>query len=175
MDPWLADDLRAVKDKTAQPLFEVAVRYATTTSNSTGTGTGTGRRSEGSSLARVRGLADGVASAFGAFTGRNRLARRRVHFRPAADVLARRRLRHGFLLSVTELAALAHLPYDTALAGLEAARRPAESRHYPASPPPGKCWETPTPATLARSRSPWPTPAPTCTSSAKPDQGSPPC
>ena len=36
MGPWLADDLRAVKDKTAQPLFEVALRYAVTTADSAG-------------------------------------------------------------------------------------------------------------------------------------------
>jgi hypothetical protein len=65
VDPWLADDLRQVKDKTAQPLFEVAVRYAVTAPAGTPTD-------------RVRGVADGVASAFGAHTGRNRLARHRL-------------------------------------------------------------------------------------------------
>jgi len=111
VDPWLADDLRAVKDKTAQPLYEAAVRYAVTTADG-----GVG----GAGLARVRGVADGVASAFGAHTGRNRLARHRLRLRDPAGVLARR-LWRGFLLSATEMAAVAHLPYDTALPGLEAA------------------------------------------------------
>jgi hypothetical protein len=92
VDPWLADDLRAVKDKTSQPLFEVAIRYAVASQDDR---TGPGRRG---SRARVRGLADGVASAFGAHTGRNRLARHRIRLRDAAGVLAGRRLRHGFLL-----------------------------------------------------------------------------
>jgi energy-coupling factor transporter ATP-binding protein EcfA2 len=108
VDPWLADDLRQVKDKTGQPLFEVAVRYAVTAPAGTPTD-------------RVRGVADGVASAFGAHTGRNRLTRHRLRVRSAAEVLAGRRLARGFLLSVQELAALAHLPYDTDLPGLEAA------------------------------------------------------
>jgi hypothetical protein len=143
VDPWLADDLRAVKDKTAQPLFEVAIRYAAVTQDSTssdsarrdgssgdGDRTGFARRQP---QARVRGLADGVASAFGAHTGRNRLARQRIRLRHAAQVLAGRRLRRGFLLSVTELAAVAHLPYDTLLPGLEAsaARRVAPLPRVP--------------------------------------------
>jgi Type IV secretion-system coupling protein DNA-binding domain len=107
VDPWLADDLRAVKDKTAQPLWEVGLRYAIAAP-------------AGTDRARLRGVADGIASAFGAHTGRNRLRRRRLH-RTAAGTLAGRRLGRGFLLSVAELAALAHLPYDTDLPGLEAA------------------------------------------------------
>jgi hypothetical protein len=124
VDPWLADDLRAVKDKTAQPLFEVAIRYAVVSEDRDQTRPG--RR-------RVRGLADGVASAFGAHTGRNRLARHRIRWRDVAEVLAGRRLQRGFLLSVTELAAVAHLPYDTLLPGLEAsaARRVAPLPRVP--------------------------------------------
>ena len=123
VDPWLADDLRAVKDKTSQPLFEVAIRYAAATTANTPPANGptTAGGSPEAVLRRTRGLADGVASAFGAHTGRNRLARHRIHFRSAPRLLARRRLGYGFLLSVTELAALAHLPYDTALPGLDAA------------------------------------------------------
>jgi hypothetical protein len=151
VDPWLADDLRAVKDKTAQPLFEVAVRYAAaTTAAKATTGpiaadpTGAARpaggdavagRPDGAALRRMRGLADGLASAFGAYTGRNRLARHRLHLRSAPQLLARRRLWRGFLLSVGELAVLAHLPYDTALPGLEAAaaRRVAPLPRVPTS------------------------------------------
>lgn len=143
VDPWLADDLRAVKDKTAQPLYEVAVRYAAVTTAASTTASPAGpvadgeadRDHRGADLRRVRGLADTVASAFGAYTGRNRLARHRIYLRAAPQLLARRRLGHGFLLSVTELAALAHLPYDANLPGLEAAaaRRVAPLPRVPAS------------------------------------------
>ena len=128
VDPWLLTDLRAVKEKTSQPLFEVNIRYAVVAQEDEEAGPDDrGRRS------RVRGLADGVASAFGAHTGRNRLGRHRIRLRDTARVLARRRLRRGFLLSVTELAALAHLPYDTLLPGLEAsaARRVAPLPRVP--------------------------------------------
>lgn len=108
VDPWLVDDLRAVKDKTAQPLWEVAIRYAVASDDPHGRD-------------RVRGIADSVASAFGVHTGRNRLTRRRLHLRSAASLLADRGLRRGFLLSVAELAAVAHLPHDQNLPGLEAA------------------------------------------------------
>ena len=57
---------------------------------------------------RLRGRAHAVASAFSLFAGRNRLERRRL--RHPAQVLAARRLGRGDLLSVAELAALAHLP-----------------------------------------------------------------
>jgi hypothetical protein len=68
---------------------------------------------------RLRGRAHQVASAFAAHTGRNRLHRRRLHHPPHA--LAARRIGRGFLLSLPELAALAGLPQDLAVAGLDRA------------------------------------------------------
>ena len=51
--------------------------------------------------------------------------------------LAERRLGRGDLLSVPELAALAHLPADEFIPGLNAPA-PAPSPHHRASPPPGR-------------------------------------
>ncbi|WP_405088105.1 TraM recognition domain-containing protein [Microbispora sp. NBC_01389] len=67
----------------------------------------------------IRGRAHAIASSFALFAGHNRLERRRLAL-PAAR-LASRRLGRGFLLSVPELAALAHLPLDAAVPGLSRA------------------------------------------------------
>ncbi|MGH7750990.1 MAG: helicase HerA domain-containing protein, partial [Candidatus Dormibacteria bacterium] len=66
--------------------------------------------------ARLRGRAHAIASAFALYAGRNRLDRHRL--RHPAEVLAARRLGRGNLVSVAELAALAHLPIDAAVPGL---------------------------------------------------------
>ena len=66
--------------------------------------------------ARLRGRAHAVASAFALFAGRNRLDRHRL--RHPAQVLAERRFGRGDLVSVAELAALAHLPTDQSVPGL---------------------------------------------------------
>lgn len=116
-DPAVAGDVRAILAKAASPSWEVTVRYAVAT-------TDTAR----SARPRLRGRAHALASSFALFTGRNRLARRRLG-RPAR-VLAARRLGHGDLLSVPELAALAHLPSDVVVPGL--ARAGARS----VAPPP---------------------------------------
>ncbi|MDF5757603.1 ATP-binding protein, partial [Spongiactinospora sp. TRM90649] len=103
-------EARAIRDKAVQPRYEVAVRYAV-------------QADEGDEkpLRRgaIRGRAHAIASAFAVFSGHNRLERRRL-LRPARQ-LAARRLRRGFLLSVPELAALAHLPMDPAVPGLQRA------------------------------------------------------
>ncbi|MDF5754837.1 hypothetical protein P3X83_19740, partial [Spongiactinospora sp. TRM90649] len=103
-------EARAIRDKAVQPRYEVAVRYAV-------------QADEGDKppLRRgaIRGRAHAIASAFAVFSGHNRLERRRL-YRPARQ-LAVRRLRRGFLLSVPELAALAHLPIDPAVPGLQRA------------------------------------------------------
>ena len=78
--------------------------------------------------ARLRGRAHAVASAFAPYADRNRLERR--HLPRPARALARRRLGCGDLLSIPELAAVAHLPTDTTVAGL--ARAGAKS----VAPPP---------------------------------------
>jgi len=116
-DPERAGDVAAILAKAAQPCWAVAIRY--TISSTAG---------DQQAAARLRGRAHGIASAFAMFTGRNRLERTRLR-RPAA-VLTGRRLGRGMLLSVPELAELAHLPTDPAVPGL--ARAGARA----VSPPP---------------------------------------
>ena len=101
-------DVADILDKAAQPCWAIAVRYAVATTATTATD----RQAAG----RLRGRAHAVASAFALFSGRNRLDRHRL--RHPAQVLAARRLGRGNLVSVAELAALAHLPTDPAVPGL---------------------------------------------------------
>jgi len=110
-------DVRAAIDKAAGgPLWEVSVQYGVAHTNP--------RRVPVENLrARLVTLAHGLASAYGAYTGRNRLRRRNLR-RPAA-VLAGRVFSRGFVLSATELAALAGLPLDVAVPGLDRARAKA--------------------------------------------------
>jgi energy-coupling factor transporter ATP-binding protein EcfA2 len=123
-DPSVAHDVRAILDKAAHPQWEAVIRYAVTTPDSSKQATG-----------RLRGRAHALASAFAVYTGRNRLARHRLHH--PATVLASRALRRGDLLSVPELAALAHLPTDTTVPGLaRAGARPVPAP--PAVPAAGK-------------------------------------
>src|SRR6185369_8897021 len=72
---------------------------------------------------RLRGLAHTVAAAAAAYTGPNRL--RRMKMPHPVATLAGRRLRRGFLATVPELAALAGLPTDLAVPGLDRARAKA--------------------------------------------------
>jgi hypothetical protein len=104
-DPSRSADVADILDKAAQPCWAIAVRYAVAT-------TAVDRQA----AARLRGRAHAVASAFALFSGRNRLDRHRL--RHPAEVLAARRLGRGNLVSVAELAALAHLPTDPAVPGL---------------------------------------------------------
>ncbi|WP_244320645.1 helicase HerA domain-containing protein [Streptomyces melanosporofaciens] len=80
---------------------------------------------------RARGRSHAIASAFAAFTEHNYYRRTRLHARRALPHLAERRLNNGDLLSIPELAALAHLPWDETVAGLQR----AGARAVP--PPPG--------------------------------------
>ena len=105
VDPTRAGDVADILDKAAQPCWAIAIRYAVVT-------TATDRQAK----ARLRGRAHAVATAFALFSGRNRLERHRL--RHPARVLAGRRLARGDLVSVAELAALAHLPTDIAVPGL---------------------------------------------------------
>jgi hypothetical protein len=109
-DPSRGADVADILDKAAQPCWTIAVRYAVAT-------TATDRQApDRQAAARMRGRAHAVASAFALFSGRNRLDRHRL--RHPAQVLAARRLGRGNLVSVAELAALAHLPTDPAVPGL---------------------------------------------------------
>ncbi len=105
VDPTRAADVADILDKAAQPCWAIAIRYAVATA-------ATDRQAK----ARLRGRAHAVATAFALFSGRNRLERHRLAH--PARVLAERRLSKGNLVSVAELAALAHLPTDVAVPGL---------------------------------------------------------
>jgi len=105
VDPTRAGDVADILDKAAQPCWAIAIRYAVAT-------TATDRQAK----ARLRGRAHAVATAFALFSGRNRLERHRLAH--PARVLAERQLGKGNLVSVAELAALAHLPTDVSVPGL---------------------------------------------------------
>ncbi|MEU4677910.1 DUF87 domain-containing protein [Micromonospora sp. NPDC023737] len=111
-DPGVERDVRAILDKTSHPLWETAVRYAVAKDT---------RRSHTDQRPRLRGIADTLAFAFAVYSGRNRLTRRARMPHPAG-VLVRRRLGAGFLTCTPELAALAALPRDLAVPGLDRAR-----------------------------------------------------
>ncbi len=105
VDPARSADVSAILDKAAQPCWAVVIRYGVATEDP-------GPQAR----AALRGRAHAVASAFAVYSGRNHLDRHRL--RHAAKALAARRLGRGDLLSVAELAAIAHLPTDVTVAGL---------------------------------------------------------
>ena len=133
-DPERAADIRAATAKMAALQWDAQIRYLTATTAAAAPGGGwrdrlRARPARAQAMARLRGLAHGLASATALYAGPNWLARRRLH-RPAGKVSARV-FRRGCLLSVPELAALAKLPADPALPGLSR----AGARSVP--PPPG--------------------------------------
>jgi hypothetical protein len=101
LDPTVSPDVRAVLEKASHPLFRCVVRLSVTAA----------------SKGAARGRMHGLAGAFAAYEGRVGLRRRRLH---AAERKLRLRTlgRCGYLLSVPELAALAHLPADGPVPGL---------------------------------------------------------
>ncbi|GGL42583.1 type IV secretory system conjugative DNA transfer family protein [Planomonospora parontospora] len=106
MFPERAEQVRAILAKAGQPRYQVAIRYAVA---STATG---------ETVAWwLRGQAHTVAGAFALFTSGHQYLRRRRLLRPAS-LVGSRRLDAGFLLSVSELAALAHLPWDIDAPGI---------------------------------------------------------
>lgn len=102
-DPAASAAVRDVLDKASSSLWSVEVRYLVASRD------GEPRRA-------LRGRAHAVAAAFAVFAGRNRLVRRRLR-RPAVAIESRA-FRRGDLLSATELAVLAHLPFDETVPGL---------------------------------------------------------
>jgi hypothetical protein len=117
-DPIRDRDARPAIDKSLSAQWEVAIRYAAANTGH--------RRDEKASDALQRRLATtahGIASAYGIYSGRNRL--RRLKLAVPAPVLAARRYRRGFLLAAEELATIAALPTDVAVAGLDRARAKA--------------------------------------------------
>jgi hypothetical protein len=117
-DPIRDRDVRPALDKTLGPQWEVGLRYAVTITPRRG-----GDTNPDAVGRRLTTLAHGLASAYGLYTGRNRLRRHRM--RRPATVLAGRRFTRGFLLSAGELAAIAALPTDVAVPGLDRARAKA--------------------------------------------------
>jgi hypothetical protein len=113
------DRVIVAKQRGAQ--FETRVRYAVTTV--------VPRVDAAAAREMLRGRAYGIASAFAAFSEHNRY--RTTRLRQIPDALTDRRLGRGDLLSVPELAAVAHLPVDEAIPGLHRAGAQA------VSPPPG--------------------------------------
>lgn len=113
----LADQARdrAIVTKHTGPLYETTIRYATTAS-------GQQHPDAVRSAAvgqRLRGRAHAIAAAFELFAGHNHY--RRTRLSRVEQTINRRWLPRGDLLSVAELAALAHLPTDDHVAGLERA------------------------------------------------------
>jgi len=116
---------RAVVDKQRGSQYETLIRYAVTVTPREGA---TGQELE-AARDRARGTAHAIASAFGAYTEHNHY--RRARLRRPITALASRRIDSGDLLSVPELAAIAHLPTDEAIPGVQRAGAAA------VAPPPG--------------------------------------
>ncbi|GAA1843154.1 type IV secretion system DNA-binding domain-containing protein [Asanoa iriomotensis] len=119
-DPVASTIVRAMVAKaTTVPHLEIAVRYAVAAE--TPASASANRRRQGRE--RLAGLAHSIAAASATYTGPNRL--RRLRLPSPVTALAARRLRRGFLATVPELAAMAALPQDLAVPGLDRARAKA--------------------------------------------------
>src|SRR6266568_3765222 len=114
LDPTVSPDVRAVLEKASHPLYRCLVRLSVS----------------GPDKRVARGRMHALTGAFAAYEGRVGLRRRRV-FGAERKLRLRTLGRRGYLLSVPELAALAHLPAERSLPGLlrAGARR--------ITPPPG--------------------------------------
>lgn len=114
LDPTVSPDVRAVLEKASHPLYRCLIRLSVTAADK----------------GAARGRMHALAGAFAAYEGRVGLRRRRV-FAAERKLRLRTLSRRGYLLSVPELAALAHLPAERAVPGLlrAGARR--------ITPPPG--------------------------------------
>ncbi len=113
-DPTRSPAVRDVLEKASHPLFHVVIRTAV------------GAGSRGAARGRIHAL----NGAFAAYQGRGRLRRQRLH-RPDGKLAQRLPSRRARLVSLPELAALAHLPADQGIPGLVRAGARA------VSPPPG--------------------------------------
>jgi hypothetical protein len=116
---------RAIVGKQRGSQYEVVVRYAVTTHLPADATEAEVRRTRDT----ARGRAHALAASFAAYTEHNHFHRVRLH-RPT-HALATRQLIRGDLLSVPELAAIAHLPVDAETPGIERAGAKA------VAPPPG--------------------------------------
>ncbi|SES36314.1 helicase HerA domain-containing protein [Actinokineospora terrae] len=116
---------RAIVGKQRGSQFETVVRYAVATLLPTDTDDAEVRRTR----EVARGRAHALAASFASYTEHNHYTRHRV--RNPGRVIDSRRLGRGDLLSVPELAAIAHLPTDEAIPGIQRAGARA------IAPPPG--------------------------------------
>ena len=113
-------------EKLRQNQFEVRVRYAVASTVPADATSG-----EAHAVREVlRGRGHAIASAFSACAEHNHFRRVRLRSEPVT-VLAEHRLGRGDLLSIPELASIAHLPIDEATPGLQRAGAKA------VPPPPG--------------------------------------
>ncbi len=120
-DPVASAEARTVVDKAVRvPHFEIAVRFAVAADPDK---TPPDKERATQIRERLAGLGHTIASAAATYTGPNRL--RRMKMPQPVATLAGRRLRRGFLATVPELAALAALPQDLAVPGLDRARAKA--------------------------------------------------
>ncbi|MGH3779630.1 MAG: helicase HerA domain-containing protein, partial [Pseudonocardiaceae bacterium] len=106
---------RAIITKQRGSQYETVIRYALATVVPTACSEAQVRTAR----ALARGRAHALAATFACYTEHNHYTRHRI--RRPATMLTGRRLRRGDLLSVPELAALAHLPTDVAIPGLQRA------------------------------------------------------
>ena len=120
-DAVVTADARTVVEKAVKvPHYEIAIRYAVAMDPEPGEPDAQRAKQI---HARLAGLGHTLAAAAAAYTGPNRLRRMKMPA-PVAS-LAGRRLRRGFLATVPELAAMAALPQDVAVPGLDRARAKA--------------------------------------------------
>jgi hypothetical protein len=104
-DPTVSPDVRAVLEKASHPLYRCLIRITVTAAD----------------RGVARGRIHALAGAFAAYEGRVGLRRRRAR-RGTAAADERWLGRRAYLLSVPELAALAHLPGGPAVPGVARAR-----------------------------------------------------
>ncbi|VVJ22689.1 Uncharacterised protein [Amycolatopsis camponoti] len=116
---------KAIVSKQRGSQYETLIRYAVATDLPADTTDEILRQARDT----ARGRAHALAAAFAAYTDHNHYTRTRLHH--PAQTLAQRRIDRGDLLSVPELAALAHLPTDAEIPGVERAGAKA------VAPPPG--------------------------------------
>ncbi|HWO67463.1 MAG TPA: DUF87 domain-containing protein [Umezawaea sp.] len=116
---------RAIVGKQRGSQFETVIRYAVATLLPADADEAEMRRAR----EVARGRAHALAASFASYTEHNRYTRHRL--RHPGAVLDSRRLGRGDLLSVPELAAIAHLPTDEAIPGIQRAGARA------IAPPPG--------------------------------------
>ncbi|NRQ37689.1 type VI secretion protein, partial [Nonomuraea sp. NN258] len=109
-------EARAIRDKALHSRYEAAIRYAVQADDPVSADVRAYNAAHEARRHAIDGRAHALASAFALFSGHNRLERHRLV--RAARRIAGRRFSGGFLLSVPELAVLAHLPLDAAVPGL---------------------------------------------------------